>query len=484
MKDLLKEAYDPERFRELGHQLIDQLADHLSAAQAGDDPRAIAWKPADAAYEYWKKDARQMPDPAPLSLFEEVLKQSVHLHNPRYMGHQISPPAPVTVLAGLLGDFMNNGMGVYEMGAAATAIERVVMKMLARRLGFGEAADGVLTSGGSLANLTALLAARSIKAEEVWREGHREPLALLVSEEAHYCVDRAARIMGWGEEGIVKVPVDTQFRMRTELLPEYLERAGAAGRRVIAVVGSACSTSTGSFDDLEAIADFCEREDLWFHIDGAHGAPAAFSQKYASVVQGIARADTVAMDFHKMLMTPSVTTALVFRNGAHSYDTFHQQGQYLWNRDEEAEWHNLAKRTFECTKLMLSVKAYSLLRTHGWELIDQYVTTVIDNGRHMADLIRKRSNLELAITPPCNIVCFRYHSEGITPAQLDEINEGLRQHLLEDGRFYIVKTKLNGHTWLRCTLTNPFTTDIHLKELLSEVEKKGEFLLERKKEEV
>lgn len=484
MKDLLKQAYDPENFRQWGHQLVDFLSDQLLRAQAGEDPHAISWEPPESAYEYWKKEGEGGPNPAPLELFQEVLRQSVHLHNPRYMGHQISPPAPVTVLAGLLGDFMNNGMGVYEMGSAATAIERVVVKMVARRIGFGEAADGVLTSGGSLANLTALLAARSIKGGDVWRDGHREPLALMVSEEAHYCVDRAARIMGWGEAGIIKVPVDDQFRMRTELLPEYFERARVAGRRVIAVVGSACSTSTGSFDDLEAIADFCEQQGLWFHIDGAHGAPAAFSKKYASLVSGMERADTVAMDFHKMLMTPSVTTALIFRNGANAYDTFHQQGQYLWNRDEEAEWHNLAKRTFECTKLMLSVKVYSLLRTYGWNLIDEYVTTVIDNGRRMAALIRAQPDLELAISPPCNIVCFRYRTAETPPAQPDEINEELRQHLLEDGRFYIVKTKLKGETWLRCTLTNPFTTETHLKELLSEVEKTGAYLMERKKEEV
>lgn len=472
----MKNAYDPDTFREWGHRLIDELADHLEQSHRGDPVPAIRWRPPQEELKYWEADRESGLASDPMSLFREVLAYSVNLHHPQYAGHQISPPLPVSALAGLVGDLLNNGMGVYEMGAAATAIERVVAREVAGKLGFGPASDGVLTSGGSLANLTALLAARSVKGDGVWKEGQREPLALLVSEEAHYCVDRAVRIMGWGAAGIIKVPVDEQFRMRTEELSTCLERAKKAGRRVIAVVGSACSTSTGAFDDLEAIAAFCQEHGLWFHVDGAHGAPVAFSRKYAHLVRGIEKADSVAMDFHKMLMTPSVTTALLFRDGDDSYRTFQQQGQYLWNRDEEAEWHNLAKRTFECTKLMLSLKVYSILRIYGWELFDQYVTTVIDNGRLFARLIRQHPSLELAVSPQCNIVCFRYVRPGMDSAETDGYNEGIRQKMLEDGSFYIVKTRLHGQTWLRSTLTNPFTEERHLKRLLEQVVTMGKIL--------
>ncbi len=472
MDDLLLKAYDPEQFRRQGHELVDLLADYLGDALAGRDERTLRWQPPEAQYQAWQRDAGR-DGGAPLELFEQVLAASVHLQNPRYMGHQMSPPAPVAALVGLLGDFLNNGMGVYEMGAPATALERLVTEAVAARLGMGPAAGGVLTSGGSLANLTALLAARSVKGDGVWRHGHRKRLALMVSEEAHYCVDRAARIMGWGEEGIIKVPVDERFRMRTELLPACLQAARERGLQVIAVVGSACTTSTGSFDDLHAIADFCAAHDLWFHVDGAHGGALAFSGAFREVVSGIERADSLALDFHKMLLTPSITTALLFRDGRHAYGTFAQQGQYLWSKDEEAEWYNLAKRTFECTKLMLSVKVYSILRTYGWELFDQYVTRVCDLGRRFGALIRETPDLELATDPACNIVCFRYRPPGMSEEEADTVNQNIRQNLLENGRFYFVQTKLRGHTWQRCTLTNPFTTEEHLRELLGKLENWG-----------
>lgn len=473
MKNLLDKAYDPENFRKTGHQLVDQLADYLERALSGEDAKALDWCPPEEMYRRWSGDSEASPGASPDELFADVLSSSVHVHNPRYVGHQISPPVPLSALAGMLGDLLNNGMGVYEMGAPATAIERVVIQMVARKMGLGPAADGVLTSGGSLANLTALLAARSIKGGNVWKEGQQEALALLVSEEAHYCVDRAVRIMGWGEGGIVKVPVDGKLRMRIDQLPACFERAMVEGRKVIAVVGSACTTSTGSFDDLKGIADFCEEKGLWFHVDGAHGAPLAFSEKYAGVVRGIERADSIAMDFHKMLLTPSVTTALLFRNGKHSYATFSQRGQYLWNQDEEEEWHNLAKRTFECTKLMLSLKAYSILRTYGWELFDQYITKVVDLGKAFANMIRESPGMDLATEPDCNIICFRFHPLGTPASDVNRLNENIRQRMLEDGRFYMVKTKLGEETWLRCTLTNPFTTEKELRELLGEVNRMG-----------
>jgi len=469
MNDLLQQAYDPNTFRRQGHELVDRLADFLEQALDDRDARALRWQAPDTHYQNWKRDAGRAVGNDPLHLFEEVLAASIHLQNPRYMGHQISPPAPVAALAGLLGDFLNNGMGVYEMGAPATAIERLVTEAVAGRLGMGADAGGVLTSGGSLANLTALLAARSVKGDGVWRQGHRQRLALMVSEEAHYCVDRAVRIMAWGEEGIIKVPVDERLQMRTELLPACLAQAREAGLQVIAVVGSACTTSTGSFDDLNAIADFCAANELWFHIDGAHGGALAFSGAYRSVVSGIERADSLALDFHKMLLTPSVTTALLFREGRHAYATFAQQGQYLWSKDEETEWYNLAKRTFECTKLMLSVKVYSILRTYGWELFDQYVTRVCRLGERFGVLIDAAPGLELATDPTCNIVCFRYRPPGMTEEETDVVNQAIRRTLLEEGRFYIVQTRLRNHNWLRCTLTNPFTTEAHLKELLEAV---------------
>lgn len=460
MKPDIKTAYSPLAFRQMGHELVDLLADHLEGLSG---QKTIDYQEPEQVYQLFEKELDQSK-PNDLRWLEEVLKYSVQVPNPRYMGHQISPPVPITALMGLVDGLINNGMGVYEMGQAGTAIERVVVKKVALQLGFGEESDGVLTSGGTLANLTALLAARS--STNVWQDGHEERLALMVSEEAHYCVDRAARIMGWGSDGIIKIPVDSNYRMDTTQLEPALHAAEKTGRKVIAVVGSACTTSTGSFDALDDIADFCEKHRLWFHVDGAHGAALSFTAQYRKVLKGIERADSVVMDFHKMLVSPAVTTALIYKKGHNSYCTFQQKAQYLWEREEALEWHNLAKRTFECTKLMMGLKVYSLLRTHGQGLWEEYLNKVMENGQEIAQQIKTHPNFELLLQPQCNIVCFRYKQEGMDEQALNQLNAAIRQRSLRDGTFYIVQTNLKGTLYLRVTLTNPFTTATHLTQLL------------------
>lgn len=477
MHPIIQKAFDPERYRREGHELVDMIADYLQDVVNAEQWPALSWRPPEQGFEYlngmWRQNDGDLQ-----RLFRETLSRSIHLHHPRYMGHQINPTAPASFLAGMLTDALNNGMGVYEMGMAGTAMERVIIKTTAQAMGLSDYADGFLTSGGTLANLTALLAARSAKAPEaVWEEGAGSRLALLVSEESHYCIDRAARIMGWGDAGVVKVPVDDQYAMRTDLLDDYYRQAREAGLTVIAVVGSACATSTGSFDNLTAIGDFCRRHDLWFHVDAAHGGALAYSGKYGHLLRGIAGADSVVMDFHKMLLAPAIATALIFGDGRRGFHTFHQRAQYLWADAEQQEWHNLAKRTFECTKQMMSLKIFAIMYAHGLELWDAYVTQMCDLGKTMAELIEQRPDFELAVAPQCNIVCFRYVPAGVEPESLNALNQTIRQQIIEKGDFYIVQTLLRGKAYLRVTLVNPFTSDRDLAALLDEVENLGMNLL-------
>ena len=473
MGDLLKNVYDPENFRRQGHTLIDLLADYLDNSLSRQPDRVIPWIEPETAEERWAarlNDTGQEPG----QLFRQVMEESIKLHHPRYMGHQVSPAAPVAALAGVLNDLLNNGMGVYEMGIPGTAMERAVVKSVARKMGFGPEADGVLTSGGSLANLTALLTARSATTRQpVWTEGNTSQLALLVSEEAHYCVDRAVRIMGWGEAGIIKVPSDEAFRMRTELLEPLYQQAVAEGKEVIAVVGSACSTSTGSFDDLEAIGRFAAMHGLWFHVDGAHGAATIYAEKYKHLVNGLELADSVVMDFHKMLLSPTITTALIFKQGKNSFRTFTQKAVYLLNQEGDQDWYNLAKRTFETTKTMLSLRAFILLQTYGEAVFDEYITTVNDLCASFADWLDARPGWQLAAGPACNILCFRITLPGLDEAQTNALNERIRQELLEEVRFYVVKTHLRGKTYLRVTLTNPFTRIGDLEDMALNLEAKA-----------
>lgn len=294
MKSQLNKAYSLENSREQGHKLIEMMAGYLETATDRDEGVTMPWQHPEEQLKYWQQDFSKPSLDQPLELFIDVMERSVQVHRKRYLGHQTTPTLPVTVLSGAIISLLNQGMGVYEMGMVGNTLEKILTEDLAQKFGYSSDTSGFVTSGGSLGNLTALLAARAA-VTNLWREGYTEglKLAVLVSEEAHYCIDRSARIMGLGDEGIIKVPVNDRFQLQTNLLEEYHQKAVADGRQVICVVGCAGTTSTGSYDDLEAIAKFCKQHKIWFYVDGAHGAPAAFSARYKHLIRGIEQADSV-----------------------------------------------------------------------------------------------------------------------------------------------------------------------------------------------
>lgn len=469
MKSKIDQAYNPSNFRERGHELVDLLADYLESAYSENKPAVFKPFDPEELYESWagklsKNDPDKFEDWA-----REVIEDSIHLHHPGYMGHQVSPVLPETALADLLSAFMNNGVGVYEMGSPTVAMERTVIKELAGRLGFDDKADGFLTSGGTLGNLTALLAARQIQAKgDLWKEGSvNRKFGFLISEQAHYCISRAVKIMGWGDEGILTVPVDRQFGMNTFRLYDVYREAQNKNIEVLGVVGNACSTATGTFDPLDEIADFCEEYDLWFHVDAAHGGAAAYSDRYRNLLKGIERADSVIVDFHKMMMCPALVTGVIFKNPLSSYRTFAQKASYLWDK-EEHEWYNLGKRTFECTKDMMALKVYAMLNRYGPELFEEIVDRLFDLGRTFAALIKKRQNFELAVEPESNIICFRHLPEDAD--DLNNHNRMIRRKLIDKGEHFIVQTEIDGKLYLRTTLMNVYTSTEDLNRLLNEIE--------------
>jgi len=290
------------------------------------------------------------------------------------------------------------------------------MQWLGSHLGFDpKKTDGVMVSGGSLGNLTALLAARQLGTkDDIWKKGTPTDrrLAVMVSEEAHYCVARAVQVMGLGEEGIIKVPADQNFQLDPSKLESLYQQAIADGKQVFAVVGSACTTSTGTYDPLLPIAEFCQKHQLWFHVDGAHGGAAALAPKYRHLLKGAEYADSIVIDFHKMMLTPSLTTGVVFRNAQDSYAAFAQKAAYLL--DEHGQhWYDLASRTIECTKKGMSFKPYALLKVHGEQALVDYITYMYDLGTDFASYIRTTSHFELLAMPMCNMFCFRYAPQGI-----------------------------------------------------------------------
>lgn len=457
-QETLSEAYSPARFEREGHQLIDMLAHYLETSIQGTEPLNRWIDPAEQ-YDYWSREL-ETEDNDLHQLFEKYMSHSLKLHHRNYMGHQVAVPAPDAVLASLLTDMLNNVAVVYEMGPAAVAMERAVIKRVARRFGFDDQADGFMTSGGSLANLTAMLAIRSIKGrDDVWSHGIKGvQYAVMASDEAHYSIEKALRVMGFGSEGCIKVPAGDDYTMRTDLLPELLAKARAEGKEVLGVVGSACSTSMGIYENLNAIADFCQKENLWFHVDAAHGGPAIFSDRYRHLLSGIERADSITMDFHKMMMTPALATAVIFRHGGDSYKTFAQKAQYLWEEPSEPEWYNLGQRSYECSKLMMGTRVYTLFKCYGDRLFGEYVDRTYDMARQFAALIEAHPHMELALQPQTNVVCYRYRPDfALSEEELSELNARIRHEMLEKADFYTLQTRLHGRVWLRITVMNPFT---------------------------
>ena len=461
----LDAAYDPETFRQLGHRIVDQVADYLDRARTGAMP-VLPSAPREALLEELATDFAS-PSADFAELLARLVETSNHVHHPRFIGHQVSAPLPASILAEAVSALLSNGMAIYEMGQMHTVMERHVIRFLARELGLPETSDGVLTHGGSLGNLTALLAARQARAgHDIWTEGQREPLAILVSDQAHYCMARAVQCMGWGAGGAVEVETDDDFRMRPGALASSLARAEAAGRRVIAVVASSCSTATGSFDPLPAIADFCAERDLWLHVDGAHGASMALSQRHRGVLEGVERADSVVWDLHKTMALPALNTAVLFRDRSHSYGAFAQSAAYLFEGEEaRQEWFNIGLRTMECTKRGLGVTAYTMLASLGRDVFEENVDRLVDRAGELADLVEAAPDFELATRPEGNILCFRYTGAG----ESDGLQLAIRRRILERERFYIVQARLRGEVWLRATVMNPATTGSDLEALLAEI---------------
>lgn len=469
----LEHIYDPEQFRLMGHRLIDRLADYLSALQQNPSAeKVLDYVDPQTCYE----DTLRLWDNQSIETLPEALEvflqKTVRMHHPHYLGHQTSVVAPPAALAELVGAVLDPGMGIYQQGNLGVVLERIIAEKLAALAGWEAEASGFLTSGGTLGNLTALLCARQVMTEgRAWSEGVADqPLAFMASEQSHYSVDRAVRSMGMGARGLLSVPTNHRYQLDPAMLEPTLQQARSAGIRVIGVVANACSTATGSYDPLEPIADFCQKHGLWLHVDGAHGACALFSKKHRHLLAGIERADSFILDFHKMLMTPKLATAVVFRRGEYSFRTFAQRAPYLWQSNDEPEWYNLGKRTYELTKSFMSIRIYALWKVFGEKIFEENVDRLYGLTTAFHELLQCSPDFQTAVAEPeSNIVCFRYCPASLAPDRLDDLQEAIRTALLESGRWVVVSTRLQGRQWLRTTLMNPFTTPTDLEALLENI---------------
>ncbi len=404
---------------------------------------------------------------------DDYLAAATRLHHPGYLAHQVSVPHYAGALAGLVDAFTNNPMAIYEMGPSAAAIEYFMVNWLLGKVGWkpmcadsalaGEAAAGagVLTHGGSLANTTALIAARSRLVPDVWQRGNPPDLALLASAESHYSIARAAGILGIGRDALYPLAVNEQGVILPERLPQALQRLRADGKRPLALVANACSTALGLYDPLLEIGRFCREQGIWFHVDGAHGASALLSDRYRQLLEGVELADSLVWDAHKLMRTPTVCAALLVREAGFLDNAFQQEASYLFH-DKAQPGFDFIGRTVECTKAALGLRLFMVLAALGEKGLSDYIERQYDLTREIYGYLQRQPDIRCAAQPQSNILCFRIAGE-------DKLQLLIRDHLMTQGDFYLSTALVNDRRYLRIVVMNPQTGLRHIESLLQQI---------------
>ncbi len=483
LSDRVQLAYDPNFLQRAGDELIGLLASHLDSLgnRGGNvlnwrDPRSNI----DAA-------AKQLETPdASLAKFVELAKQILssgqNLHHPRYIGHQVPASVPLAGLFDAIGSVTNQVMAIYEMGPWATAVERSLVETVGKQIGFADGTfDGLVTHGGSLANLTGLLTARNVSLGDAWDDGltnvsGKVPV-LVCHQHAHYSVARSAGVLGLGTDNIVRVNVDDRGRMCPESLRTTLAKLRDDERPVVAVCACACATPIGAFDPLNDIADVCEQFGVWLHVDAAHGGAAVFSDRQRHLVAGLERADSVVVDAHKMMFMPALCAFVFYRNRDHRYEAFQQEAPYLFDPTAPgmAEFDS-GMKTLECTKRAATFGLWGIWSMFGPELFADLVDLTFSLGQSFHQMLNDAEDFEPLHTPQCNIVVFRYLPSFLRDKSAEAIGDfqlKLRRDVIESGKFYIVPIKPDGVGALRVTVINPLTTRDDLAQLMDTLRELG-----------
>ena len=494
-RERIRAAYDPALFAEAGRRLVALLSDHLEAVQASEgvvlnwaDPPANVARAAKIAAP---ETQPQTPE-AYAGLFGELvqlmLARGHNLHDPRYLGHQVPASVPIAGLFDAVGSVTNQVMAIYEMGPWASAVEQVMVERLGAQIGWRPGSfAGLITHGGSLANLTALLTARNVALGTSWELGvagasaSEKPPVLVAHAEAHYCIARSAGILGLGTNHVIKAAVDDRRRMDPKRLDQTLTELKAAGHPVVAVVACGCATPVGAFDPLDAIADVCQRHNVWLHVDAAHGGAALFSRKHRSLLSGLERADSLIWDAHKMLFVPALCAFVFYKNPAHRFEAFRQEAPYLFDPSAPGlADYDSGLKTIECTKRAAAFGLWGVWSLFGPQLFGDLVDVTFDLGQQLYGKLRHAPDFEPLHQPECNIVVFRHVPEALRHAKPEDLGAfqlSLRRSVIQSGEFYLVPTAVGGVGALRVTLINPLTTGEHLDQFLETLRRHGEKLL-------
>ncbi len=454
------ESLDPadwNALRALAHRALDDSFDYLQTVR--DRP---VWQPVpDAVVTRLKESAPRQPlgaEAAYQDFRDLVLPYPVGNIHPRFWAWFMGNGTPFAAVADFLAAIVNPNLG--GGNHVANHVEAQVVQWCREIVGFPAESSGLLVSGGSMANFVGLTVARnSLDGLDIRHAGVRglpQPLLAYASVEVHSCVQKSIEALGLGAQALRKVPVNAAYEIDVAALARMIAEDRAAGARPFCVIGNAATINTGATDDLAALADLCERERLWFHVDGAIGALLALAPRHRHLVRGMERADSVTLDLHKWLHMPFEAACAIVRDRKAHRDAFALTPEYLEKTTRGlasgslwfSEYGLQLSRGFKALKIWMSVKE------HGLDRFGRLIDRNIDQARELEQLVRSTEDFEMLAPVATNTVCFRWNPGGWSDERLNEFNAELLIRLHESGVAAPSYTTLQGRYCLRAAIVN------------------------------
>jgi aromatic-L-amino-acid decarboxylase len=458
---------DSREFRDAGHRLVDLLADFLDTAETR--PLFPRIQPA-AVNRLFDEPLPREPstiDAVIDAVETRLLPNATQLSHPGYLGLITPSPLP----AGILGDFiasaLNQNIGVYSIGPAATAIERRTVRWLTDLAGFGPEAGGNLTSGGTMANFIGLKLARdAVTQDRAQHEGLRGEWAAYTSEERHVSVDKAVDAVGLGRNRLRILPTDDRFEIQVDALEAAIAKDKREGIRPLCIVAMGGSTNTGAVDPLATLRRIADREGAWLHVDAAYGGGMLLSREHPGVLSGLAGADSITLDPHKWFYAPLDAGAILVREARRLTQSFGMRPSYLTDPvDAEQERYDFYVHGFEQSRRFRALKVWMAMKRYGTAELGRWIDANVAQAKRLYELALAHPDFLPAVAPRMSAVCLRYGPKGLEEREGALLHAAVARRVEESGRFWISTTMLKGRTWFRVNPVNIRTRREHMDEL-------------------
>jgi len=455
----------PDEMRSLGYRVVDLLVDHFAAGSDADLGSAPGRAELEETIREDLPEEGQDPHAVLDQVEADVLPNTMRVDHPRFFGFVPGPNNFIAVLADALASGFNVFSGTWISGAAAAQVELVVIDWLQELCGLPETAGGLFTSGGSMANVTALAAAR----HAVLGDDLTDAVAYC-SDQTHMSVDRALRLLGFGPDQLRRLPSDERFRLDPDVLREAVAADRADGRRPFCVIANAGTTNTGAVDPLPALAGVTDAEDLWLHVDGAYGAAAVVCERGRDRLTGLDRVDSLSLDPHKWLFQPFEIGGVLVRDERHLRRAFRLEAEYLEDAVGDADEVNFSAYGIQLTRSFRALKLWMTLKVFGREHVATAVRRGFERAEQAERLLREHPHWTVVTPAQMGIVSFRCTPEGASRTEADALTRQLPRALKEEGTAMITKTTLDGTPVLRLCPINPRTTSEDIRETIGRLD--------------